>query len=110
MNAFNKLASMSLIWLTTAGLVACNKPDDIKIEEENSIYMPQAVGNRSAIKLMVVDEPYDFVFGGAYGGLQKPGKDIDLTFQLAPELIATYNAENGTSYEPFPAESYTISG
>ncbi len=110
MNAFNKIASLSLIWLATAGMVACNKPDAISIEDENTIYMPQAVGTRSTVKLMLVDEPYDFVFGAAYGGLQKPAKDISLTFQAAPELIDAYNAEHGTSYQPLPAASYTVSG
>jgi hypothetical protein len=110
MKPIKYLARLSFLFALLAGWVACNKPDDISIPEEETIYMPQAVGNRSAVKLMLVDEPFEFSFGGAYGGLETPGDDINLNFELAPNLVDAYNAANGTSYELLPQASYTVSG
>ncbi|HMR91950.1 MAG TPA: DUF1735 domain-containing protein [Chitinophagaceae bacterium] len=110
MNTIYKHLRIPLLLFIFAGIAACNKADSISIPEEETIYMPQAVGNRSAVKLMLVDEPYEFSFGAAYGGLKTPGSEISLSFQIEKGLVSEYNTANGTAYELLPDDSYTVSG
>lgn len=89
---------------------ACNKPDEITVPFEGTIYMPQAFAEKSAITLILADAAEKIAFGGAYAGLGFPGSDIPLTFELKPALVNTYNASNGTSYRLLPDSAYTIQG
>lgn len=90
--------------------VSCNKPQDIVLENEGSIYMPQAAGTRSVVNLQLSTKPQEVAFGAAYGGLEYSNKENAVTFKLDPSLVATYNAQNGTSYKVLPDSVYTISG
>lgn len=43
-----------------------------------------------------------------YGGLDRPTKDITVNFKVAPELVATYNQENGTNFPAMPETGYSL--
>ncbi|MDQ3277409.1 MAG: DUF1735 domain-containing protein [Bacteroidota bacterium] len=90
--------------------VGCNKPKDVKLENEGSVYMPQAAGTRSVIDLQLSTKPQEIAFGAAYGGLNYSKTENALTFKLDTNLVAAYNAKNGTSYRVLPDSVYTISG
>ncbi|WP_114790911.1 DUF1735 domain-containing protein [Niabella yanshanensis] len=91
-------------------IIACNKPDEITVPFEGTIYMPQAFAEKSAITLILADSAEKIAFGGAYAGLGFPNSDIPLNFELKPSLVSTYNASNGTSYRLLPDSAYTIQG
>lgn len=90
--------------------VSCNKPKDVKLENEGSIYMPQATGTRSVVDLQLSTKPQEVAFGAAYGGLEYSKAENAVTFKLDTNLVAAYNAQNGTSYRILPDSVYTVSG
>jgi hypothetical protein len=90
-------------------LGSCNKQATVSIKQEGTIYMPQAFSTRGQIALKLVDSPQAIVFGAAYGGLQYPSQDINVSFKVDTTVIKAYNLKNGTSYIPFPTSSYTVS-
>jgi hypothetical protein len=90
--------------------ISCNKQKDVTLENEGSVYMPQAAGTRSAVELQLSTKPQEIAFGAAYGGLEYSKKENAVSFKLDTNLVATYNAQNGTSYRVLPDSVYTISG
>jgi hypothetical protein len=86
---------------------ACNKPAKIQLAGEGTIYMPQAVGLRGDLSLVLIDSPQYVTFGAAYGGLQYPSQDITVTFKIDTAAVAAYNLANGTSYVVLPSSSYS---
>jgi len=103
---FGLLAGVLGLGLTFS---SCNKPDPIISKREGTIYMPQAYGDASTLKLYLIDSPQTVAFGAAYGGLNYPSQDIKVDFKLDTTLIAGYNAQYNTSYIPLPASNYQIS-
>lgn len=90
--------------------VSCNKPQDLKLENEGTIYMPQAAGTRSVVELQLSTRPQEVAFGAAYGGLNYSKTENAVTFKLDTALVAKYNAENGTAYRVLPDSVYSLSG
>ncbi len=91
-------------------LTACNKPDDVEVQNEGTVYMPQAVGDRARIDLQLSPKPQEIAFGAAYGGLNYSKQENAVSFKLDTTLVAAYNTLNGTSYRVLPDSVYTISG
>jgi len=98
------------LFVCLCAAVSCNKPNDVKLENEGSVYMPQAAGTRSVIDLQLSTKPQEIAFGAAYGGLEYSKQENAVTFKLDTALVAAYNAKNGTSYRVLPDSVYTISG
>lgn len=90
--------------------VSCNKPTDVVQENEGSLYMPQAAGTRSVVDLQLSTKPQEVTFGAAYGGLNYSKQENAVTFKLDTNLVAAYNAQNGTTYRILPDSVYTLSG
>jgi hypothetical protein len=93
----------------TLGLAlgACNKPAKIQLAGEGTIYMPQAVGTRGNLALVLIDSPQYVTFGAAYGGLNYPSQNITVSFKIDTTAVAAYNQANGTSYVTMPLASYS---
>jgi hypothetical protein len=91
-------------------LAACNKPADLKVQNEGTVYMPQAVGDRAKIDLQLSPNPQEIAFGAAYGGLNFSKQENAVSFKVDTTLVATYNNRNGTGYRVLPDSVYTISG
>ena len=106
----NKFFPLAVLFAGVCAAVSCNKPADVMVENEGSIYMPQAAGTRSVINLQLSPNSQEVSFGAAYGGLKYSTQENAVTFKVDPSLVATYNAQNGTSYRVLPDSVYTISG
>ncbi|HEY4207831.1 MAG TPA: DUF1735 domain-containing protein [Puia sp.] len=91
-------------------VASCNKPDPLVSKSEGTIYMPQAYSTTGSLKLYLIDSPQTVIFGAAYGGLSYPTLDVKVNFKLDTGLIASYNAQYGTSYVPLPPSNYAIAG
>ncbi|GAB3651650.1 DUF1735 domain-containing protein [Echinicola sediminis] len=95
------------------GLVLMTSCDpDFVVEQPDQytqLYMPQAVNSTSSHSLVLKDSVQYITFGAAYGGPYELGADIQVSFEAKPELVAEYNAANGTDYPVLPAESYELS-
>lgn len=104
------LFPFAVLFASICVAVSCNKPKDVKLENEGSIYMPQAAGTRSVVQLQLAAKPHEVAFGAAYGGLEYSKKENAVTFKLDPTLVAAYNNKNGTAYTLLPDSVYTISG
>lgn len=90
-------------------LSACKYDQGIAEPEKYvKIYMPQAVDMPAKVSLVMADTPQTVIFGAAYGGPVSPGSDIEVKFKVDNGLIAAFNEQHGTSYDPLPAGSYTL--
>lgn len=73
--------------------------------------MSQAAEGRNTFSIPMSSRPWKLGFGASYGkAMGVSPKDIPVEFAYKEDWIATYNQQNGTSYVPLPAGSYTISG
>jgi hypothetical protein len=93
----NKISATLLAGIILAG---CNKPDDVVLANEGTVYMPQAVGNRSKIDLTftTTNNRQEIVFGAAYGGVNFSNQDNNVKFTVDDAKVAAYNTANGTNY------------
>lgn len=89
---------------------SCIKDDEFPSPVESTIYMPQAYAERASLSLFKLDSAQEITFGAAYAGFNSASENIQATFQLDTNLIATYNSSNNTAYVAFPSDAYTISG
>lgn len=98
--------------LITAAVASCNKPEEINLANEGSVYMPQAVGTRAKTDLLFTstNTRQELVFGAAYGGIKFAGSDNNVAFVVDAAKVAAYNTANGTNYTLLPASSYELSG
>lgn len=96
----------------TAAIASCNKPEEVKLANEGSVYMPQAVGTRAKTDLLFTstNTRQELVFGAAYGGVKFAGSDNNVSFVVDAAKVAAYNAANGTNYTLLPTTSYELSG
>lgn len=97
------------VFLLSFVFQSCNKPDKIVYSNEGNIYMPRAAANND-LQLLLTDTSQSVIFGAAYGGLQYPSADINVTFKVDTSLVSTYNMQNGTSFVTLPSASYSLSG
>jgi hypothetical protein len=105
---YNILPALTVIIGLGFFLGSCNKQESISIKQEGTIYMPQAFSTRGQIALTLVDSPQGVIFGAAYGGLQSPSQDVNVTFKIDTAAIKAFNLKNGTSYIAFPTSSYAV--
>lgn len=89
-------------------LGACNKPDQITLESEGTLYMATAIEEKAKFNLFLADTAQTIAFGAAYSGLGFPASDIPVSFSVQKDLIASFNQANGTNYLPFPEGSCSI--
>ena len=106
----NNIVKWMAVLLTGSMVLSCNKPATITLTNEGDLYMPQATGTRAKIDLQLSPTAQQVVFGAAYGGLLFSKQDNAVTFKIDADLVATYNAANGTHYTLLPTTAYTISG
>ncbi|MEJ8844023.1 DUF1735 domain-containing protein [Lacibacter sp. H375] len=106
-NNFNKF--IGILLLTTA-IASCNKPEEVKLANEGSVYMPQAVGTRAKTDLLFTstNTKQELVFGAAYGGVKVAGTPNNVSFIVDAAKVAAYNTANGTNYTLLPASSYEL--
>ena len=93
-----------------ASVSNCNKPDDITIETEGQVYMPQAIGSRGKLTIFTQNKPDSIVFGAARGGLTKGSGNVTVTFAVDAAAINNYNQKNGTAYRLMPQQLYSLTG
>lgn len=90
-------------------LCGCKYDKDIPDPEKYvKIYMPQAVDMPAKVNLVMADTPQTVIFGAAYGGPNSPDGDIEVKFKVDNALVAAFNQQHGTSYDPLPAGSYEL--
>lgn len=103
------IKKFSLATIITGTLLsACNKPAEIILESEGTLYMATAIEEKAKFNLFLADTAQTIAFGAAYSGLGLPGSDIPVSFSVQKDLIASFNQANGTNYLPFPESSYSI--
>ncbi|UCS95442.1 DUF1735 domain-containing protein [Echinicola marina] len=95
--------------LIMATLPSCEN-EELEISPFAQIYMPQAINKPSQHTLVMTDSVQPLVFGAAYGSPDILGMDMEIQFELAPEMVAEFNQENGTDYEMIPEGAYELSG
>ncbi len=103
-----KNIGLAAVWATGMVLLACNKPKDIVLENEGTLYMATAFEEKAKFTLFLADTAQYVSFGAAYSGLGFPSSDIPVTFTVQQALVSSFNLENGTDYELLPQASYTI--
>lgn len=90
-------------------LFTCKYNTDIANPQDFvKIYMPQATDAPAKRTFVVTDTLQTIIYGAAYGGVDYPVNDIQVSFKVDNSLVNDYNAKNGTSYAAMPPESYTM--
>jgi len=104
--------TISIILLTGIFHIACDPNVDIlgqeNIDSYTSVYMPQAEGGAKSETLNISDDPQELLFGAAYGGMNYPSRDIEVTFKVDDASAEAYNSANGTTYTILPPEAYSM--
>ncbi|MCH5718491.1 DUF1735 domain-containing protein [Niabella hibiscisoli] len=91
-------------------LFSCNKPNEITLDTEGTLYMATAIDEKAKFNLFLADTAQTIAFGAAYSGLGFPDSDIPVSFTVQNDLIAAFNQANGTNYMSFPENAYSVSG
>ena len=74
-------------------------------DKYSNLYMPQATNCPATSRLFMIEDEQTLHYSAFYSGYNAP-KDINVRFEICPELVAQYNAENDTDYKPMPAGSW----
>ncbi|MBO5419054.1 MAG: DUF1735 domain-containing protein [Bacteroidales bacterium] len=74
-------------------------------DKYSNLYMPQATNHPLTSRLFMVAEEQMIHYSAFYSGYDAPN-DINIKFEIRPELVAKYNEENGTDYKSMPAGSW----
>lgn len=100
----------ALAILLASGIISSCKYDTSIANPDDyvKIYMSQAAESPANRTFIMADTLNTIVFGASYGGPANLEQDVQVTFKASPELVATYNQANETSYEVLPANSYTF--
>lgn len=106
-----KLFFLSSITLLVINLFSACKDIEIPggpLSAYDQVYMPSAISTPDTINLKMKDSIQNVAFGADFGGYAYPEQDIQVEFQIAPDLIAAFNLKKGTKYELLPEGCYTF--
>lgn len=103
------------IWsfmITLLVFSACEKIDIPKIDESgnyNLVYMSAAVAEQKKT-IIFKDTTYTLIYGANYGGGEAyPQANIDVDFEVNPDMVNAYNELNRTDYKLLPKECFDLS-
>ncbi|GAB3654071.1 DUF1735 domain-containing protein [Echinicola sediminis] len=105
----NTIFNLGLVILAMVSLVSCEE-DTEGLSPHAQLYMPQAINKPSQHTLVLKDSAQALVFGAAYGSPELLDMEMGVQFEVAPELVADFNQQNGTAYAMVPEGSYELSG
>lgn len=91
--------------------LSCSK-NAIDVEDLSrfkTLYIIQAGEGYPSHTLNITDSIQSIAISAGLGGKDRTDKDIHITMQAQPELVAQYNEENRTDYRIMPSGSYEIS-
>lgn len=91
-------------------LLSCEKSpvSEGQMAPYRSVYMKDAEQAPKNVPVFIQQEEQILQFNANVGGFGKNEQDIKVTFQVLPELVATFNAQKGTSYQSLPAGAYGL--
>lgn len=94
--------------LFASGLISSCKYDTTIANPDDyvKIYMSQAAESPASRTFIMADTLNTIIFGASYGGPAANEQDVQISFDASPELVASYNQTNETSYDVLPAGSY----
>ncbi len=106
----NKIIKQFLVLFLSVAIASCNKPADVTLQNEGTIYMPQATGTRSKIDLIFTstNSKQEIVFGAAYGGIKFSFINNNVLFKVDAAKVNDYNTANKTAYTLLPDSTYEI--
>lgn len=88
----------------------CQVDHSIDPHKYGRIYMYQALKSPVEVSATVgLDTTTTIVYGAAYGGPERSGGDILVSFSVDPSLVDSFNIKNLTSYSILPEKCYTLS-
>lgn len=97
--------------IVLAGLLSCTKTTPLLLKNEisySNISIPQASNTPYRINVYAVDSTQSYTINAFYGGPVKPSKDIKITFRVNPQMLDTFNLNNGTMYGLLPSDAYNL--
>ena len=99
-------------FMIAAMMLAASCGEDVVYElpdgdKYSHLYMPQAVDCPSTSRLFMINEEQTLHCSAFYSGYDAP-REINVKFEIRPELVAQYNEANNTSYEAMPEGSWKM--
>lgn len=94
-------------------LGACENPvgDDLNVDDPESytrVYTVNAADDSRNTLVFPLERDTSFTVYANLSGIRHPGRDIGVTFRVAPELVDAYNEKNRTAYPMMLDGSYTV--
>ncbi|MFT4154967.1 MAG: DUF1735 domain-containing protein [Parafilimonas sp.] len=91
----------------------CVKWAALTSENEGSVYMSQAYGERSELTIYKIDSLQIVYFGASIAGFNGATQDVTVNFEVDTSLITQFNADYAYlnyDFVALPADAYTVSG
>lgn len=96
-------------------LLACS--DELKVQLDipdadcySSVYLPQANNIPMQKNVYITTDIQSIPITAYYGGPKTPGQNINIEFEVRPDLVEEYNESYSTDYAPLPESCYSLSG
>ncbi|WP_157278978.1 BT_3987 domain-containing protein [Proteiniphilum acetatigenes] len=89
-------------------LASCDL-EELHIEDSgqySKIFMQSAISGSIEKNFIIEDKWHGLSIGAGYGGVDQLDGDLSVTFEIRPDLVAEFNAANGTRHAILPEESY----
>ena len=99
-----------IAFLVLTGFFSCSK-NPVLIKDAasySSLYIPQAAQNPFKVSVFVLDSTQTYSINAYFGGSIKPSKNINVTFSINPDMVDSFNAQNGTAYSLLPSNAYKL--
>lgn len=105
-----KLTRNSLFIGMTSLIFSCEPQSFIveNPEQYSNVFMQSASETSVARAFDIEDHWHEIPFGAGYGGFDELKEDLIVTFEVRDDLVAEFNALNGTNYQIAPTDSYRI--
>lgn len=107
----SKKIAVTIVAITVVTLVtnSCGiDQNHIDFSKYDKIYMPQAQDNPAVRPVLIVDSTQTIGYNAAYAGANTPDKNINISFNVNPALVDSFNNNNFTSYPILPEASYQL--
>jgi hypothetical protein len=104
------------LFILFAGFLSSCGPDwgnnhhfHVNTSQYAQLYMPQARPDSNDVNIVVIDSTqYKIHYSAVYAGAAKAPTDIQVTFQVNPALVDSFNARYIHSYPILPKDSYKM--
>lgn len=109
--AVNKYTLWAVVFISIYLIInGCQTDHSLNPNKWGRVYMYQALDNPIEVSATIgIDSTTSVVYGAAYGGPERSGGNISVSFSVNSALVDSFNIKHLTSYPILPEKCYTLS-